>query len=77
MSYTLVINEVHDGVMHGSDNSMRHTWLYCIPAMQPHHNGCPSEGWEHPTLRTVSVATDCVPLRNVSAVFTFACNVTR
>ncbi len=48
-----MISEVDGGVMHVSDNSMWHAWLHFIPAIQPHHNGCPS------------VATDCVPLRNV------------
>ena len=66
--------------VHGSHppqfNGYRHTWLHCIPAIQPHHNCCPSIGWEHPTLHTVSVATDCVPFRirwQVSAVFTVIC----
>ena len=51
--------------MHVSDNSMWHAWLHFIPAIQSHHNGCPSVGWVPLTLHNITVATDCVPLRNV------------
>ena len=54
--------------VHGSQppqsEEYKHTWLHCIHgAIQPHHKGCPSVGWEHSSLHTVSVATGCVLFR--------------
>ena len=65
--------------VHGSQPPLseeyQHTWLHCIHVIQPHHNGCPSVGWEHPTLHTVSVATDCVSFRIRQSAVSVICHV--
>ena len=65
--------------VHGSQppqsEEYHHTWLHCVHAIQPCHNGCPSVGLEHPTLHTVSVTTDCVPFRIRQSAVSVICHV--